>query len=117
MPTKTKATPKKTSKKKKTPKARKAAPRALGAAIAKKVQAKRTSALDAAAHVLAKATAPMNTKELIAAMAASGVWTSPKGKTPERTLYAAISREIARKGKASRFTVAERGKFSLAATK
>ena len=38
---------------------------------------------------------PMRAKEMIAAMEAKGLWTSPGGKTPEATLYAAIIREIA----------------------
>jgi hypothetical protein len=48
------------------------------------------SALDAAAQVLASAKEPMNTKAMIEAMAAKGLWTSPGGKTPHATLYAAI---------------------------
>ena len=36
----------------------------------------------------------MTTKELIDAMAAKGYWTSPGGKTPERTLYSALARDI-----------------------
>jgi hypothetical protein len=46
-------------------------------------------------------------------MAAKGYWKSPGGKTPERTLYSAIAREILKKGKASRFKKAEKGKFAL----
>jgi hypothetical protein len=45
----------------------------------------------------------MTTKELIDAMAAKCLWRSPEGKTPERTLYSAIIREIAKKGKAAPF--------------
>ena len=63
---------------------------------------KRLSALDAAAKVLAKAGKPMRSKELIAAMAKQGLWSSPKGKTPHATLYSAILREMATKGKGSR---------------
>jgi hypothetical protein len=40
-----------------------------------------------------------------------GLWTSPGGKTPEATLYAAIIREIAAKGTAARFKKHERGVF------
>ena len=46
---------------------------------------------------------PMRAKEMIAAMEAKGLWTSPGGKTPEATLYAAIIREIAVKGTAAQF--------------
>ena len=73
--------------------------------------AKRMSALDAAAQVLAASEVPMRAKEMIAAMGAKGLWTSPGGKTPEATLYAAIIREIAAKGTAARFKKHERGVF------
>jgi hypothetical protein len=70
------------------------------------------SALDAAAKVLADSGEPMTTKELIEAMAAKGLWSSPNGKTPDRTLYSALAREIGAKGKESRFKKGERGKFA-----
>lgn len=76
-----------------------------------KKEPKKLSALDAAAQVLAGA-APMNCKELIEAMSAQGLWTSPGGKTPHATLYSAILREINGKGRESRFVKAERGKFA-----
>ena len=72
---------------------------------------KRVSALDAAAQVLAASEVPMRAKEMIAAMEAKKLWTSPGGKTPEATLYAAIIREIAAKGTAARFKKHERGVF------
>ena len=72
---------------------------------------KRVSALDAAAQVLAASEVPMRAKEMIAAMESKGLWTSPGGKTPEATLYAAIIREIAAKGTAARFKKHERGVF------
>ena len=50
----------------------------------------------------------MNSKELIDAMAAKKLWTSPGGKTPAPTLYSAITREISTKGKDSRFRKAEK---------
>ncbi len=78
---------------------------------AKELKAKRMSALDAAAQVLAKAKKPMNVKELIEVMAAAGLWTSPGGKTPQATLYAAMFREITAKGKEARFRKVERGTF------
>jgi len=56
------------------------------------------SALDAAAKVLAASKEPMRARDLIAAMADQGLWSSPNGKTPEATLYAAMIREIAAKG-------------------
>ncbi len=78
-------------------------------------KAKRVSALDAAAQVLADAGQPMRAKEMIDAMAERGLWSSPGGKTPEATLYAAIIREIATKGDAARFCKVERGQFTRAA--
>lgn len=74
----------------------------------------RPSAINAAVQVLANAQAPMSCKDMINEMAARGLWSSPAGKTPEATLYAAILREIAGKGDAARFRKAERGRFELA---
>lgn len=81
----------------------------------KEPKAKKVSALDAAAQVLAEAGEPMNTRQMIEAMAAKKLWTSPGGKTPHATLYSAILREINEKGKDSRFTKTERGKFTAKA--
>lgn len=72
------------------------------------------SALDAAAKVLAESEEPMTSKEMIDAMAAKGYWTSPGGKTPQATLYAAILREVQTKGAEARFQKTERGHFALA---
>jgi hypothetical protein len=74
---------------------------------------RRLSALDAAALVLANAPAPMRCGDLITAMAAKGLWTSPNGKTPHATLNSALIREIARKGDQSRFRRCGRGMFKL----
>ena len=51
------------------------------------------SALEAAVRVWAEAGQPMTCREMIDAMAAQKYWTSPAGKTPANTLYAAILRE------------------------
>ena len=51
---------------------------------------------------------------LIEAMAERGLWSSPNGKTPAATLYAAILREISTKGVAARFRKVDRGLFELA---
>src|SRR5262249_18883293 len=72
----------------------------------------RLSALDAAALVLRQSGQPMNCPELIEQMAAKGYWTSPKGKTPSSTLYAAIAREVELKGAASRFVKPGPGRFA-----
>ena len=75
---------------------------------------KRLSALDAAAQILAETDKPMRTKELIETMAQRGLWSSPNGKTPQATLYAAILREIKNKGDQARFKKVERGQFQHA---
>ena len=74
---------------------------------------KRVSALDAAAQVLARADKPMGAQDLITAMAEKGLWTSPGGKTPHATLYAAMVREIGTRGKEARFKKVERGLFII----
>lgn len=119
-----KATPKAAAKK--APRMSASAARAEGAAKTKRAQAvkkrtskpkerasapKRVSALDAAAQVLAASKEPMRAKDLIAAMAEQGLWSSPNGKTPEATLYAAMIREIAAKGTDARFRKVQRGLF------
>lgn len=118
MSTKTKKAPK-------TVRMSKSAARAEGAARTKRNLAnakatdgskhaadKRLSAISAAAKILADAGKPTRAKEMIKAASAKGLWSSPKGKTPEATLYAAIIREIAAKGKAARFSKVERGLFA-----
>jgi hypothetical protein len=77
----------------------------------KPAKEKKLSALDAAAKVLGEAGQPMTSGELIEAMAKKGYWSSPNGQTPAATLYAAMIREIGKKGKESRFAKTERGKF------
>ena len=77
----------------------------------KPAKPKRMSALDAAAKVLADSGKPMKATDMVAEMEAKGLWKSPGGKTPEATLYAAIVREIAAKGKEARFKKTERGVF------
>ena len=63
--------------------------------------------------VLGEAGEPLNTKEMVERMLAKGLWKT-NGKTPAATIYAAIIREIVKKGKDSRFRKVERGKFELA---
>jgi len=77
-------------------------------------KAKKLSALDAAAQVLADTGQPMACKEMIEAMAQKGYWSSPGGKTPASTLYSAITKEISTKGKESRFKKTDRGRFARA---
>ncbi|MFN0138064.1 MAG: winged helix-turn-helix domain-containing protein [Phycisphaerae bacterium] len=87
---------------------------AKAAAAGKDTKPKRVSALDAAARVLKASGQAMRSQELIAAMAEQGLWSSPNGKTPHATLYAAILREINDKGGEARFRKTERGKFEYA---
>jgi hypothetical protein len=72
----------------------------------------RLSALDAAARVLTEEGRAMTCQEMIDVMAARGYWTSPKGATPQGTLYSAILRELTAKGNSARFQKVERGKFA-----
>ena len=76
-------------------------------------KADKLSALDAAAKVLGESKQPMNCKEMVEAMAKKKYWKSPGGKTPHATLYSAILREIANKGKNSRFKKTAPGRFAL----
>ena len=82
------------------------------AAKAAKAAPSKSSALDAAERVLRESGQPMTCPELIEQMAAKGYWSSPKGKTPSSTLYAAIAREVKLKGTASRFIKTGPGRFA-----
>ncbi|MCO6436916.1 MAG: winged helix-turn-helix domain-containing protein [Phycisphaerae bacterium] len=86
---------------------------AKGTKAEKVAKPKRTSALDAAATVLKSAGRPMRAQELIALMAENGLWSSPAGRTPSSTLYAAMIREISAKGKDARFRKVDRGQFEF----
>jgi len=77
-------------------------------------EAKKLSALDAAAKVLAETKQAMSCKEMIEAMGKKGYWSSPGGKTPTSTLYSALLKEISAKGKQSRFKKTDRGRFARA---
>jgi hypothetical protein len=96
---------------KKAPKGEKAPKTSKAPKAPKQPKPKRVSALDAAAMVIAKADKPMRAVDMVAQMEAKGLWKSPGGKTPEATLYAAIIREIAAKGKEARFKKHDRGLF------
>jgi hypothetical protein len=87
-------------------------PKGSKSSKSKKNTQSKLSALDAAAQVLAKSNESMTCQQLIDAMTQQGLWSSTEGKTPANTLNAAIHKEIATKGDASRFVKAERGKFS-----
>ncbi len=90
-----------------------AKPKASDKPAAKKPAAgKRMSALDAAAKVLKEAKKPMGCKDLTETILKRGLWKT-NGKTPAATLYAAIHREIDRKGKEARFERTGRGMFAV----
>jgi hypothetical protein len=116
MATKTKTTKKaaspKATKTAKAPKAATTKQAKAKAAASGEAKTKKLSAIDAAAQVLASSKGSMNCKDLIETIAAKGLWTSPGGKTPHATLYSAIAREIAEKGKDARFKKTERGQFA-----
>jgi hypothetical protein len=112
----TKTTAKKAPKAAKPQATKKAAKKAEPKTKAPRKREGKMSALDAAAEVLADAKEPMNTKAMIDAMAAKGLWTSPGGKTPHATLYAAILREINDKGAEARFLKVDRGQFTRKGT-
>ena len=75
-------------------------------------QPRKVGCIAAAAIVLADTATPMRPVEMIAEMGKRGLWSSPGGKTPEATLAAAIVREIATKGDASRFVKHGPGLFT-----
>jgi hypothetical protein len=77
-----------------------------------KGNAGKRSALAAAAQVLSEAKTAMNCTQMIEAMTAKGYWTSPSGKTPASTLYAAIVRHIAMQGDEARFQKTGKGTFA-----
>ena len=79
----------------------------------KETKPKKLSGLDAAAMVLASAKTPMNMKTVFTEIQSRKLWAT-KGATPEATLYAAVIREIAAKGKDSRFKKHDRGLFTAA---
>lgn len=93
------------------PAAKEASPRKRSA---KKGGEKKMSALTAAARVLKDARQAMSCPELITAMAEKGYWKSPGGKTPQATLYSALTREMKTQGNESRFKKAGPGKFASA---
>jgi len=71
------------------------------------------SGLDAAAKVLTDAGEPLDSKTIVERAIEQGLWKTG-GKTPAATIYAAMLREAQKKGDASRFRKASRGKFEIA---
>jgi len=85
------------------------------AAVKETVATKSPSSLDLAAEVLAQVDQPLNAKAITERVIAAGWQTD--GKTPWATLYASMTREIAKKGNASRFRKMDRGLFARATPK
>jgi len=88
--------------------------RAKKAKAAKPKGERKPGLLTLAADVLKDAKAPMDCKTIVEKVLAKGTWHT-KGKTPSATLYAAVIREIAAKGKDARFKKTDRGMFELSA--
>lgn len=84
-----------------------------GAARVGRKSSGKMSGLDAAAKVLADSGEPRTSQEVVDAMIKRGLWKT-SGKTPHATIYAAIIREIAKKGSTSRFRKTDRGHFTVA---
>ena len=75
------------------------------------------SLVKAAIAVLEASEEALNTKQMVEAAKAKGLWTPGAGKTPEQTLYSAIIREIKSKGENARFTLVAKGHFKLNASR
>jgi len=56
----------------------------------------------------------MRAKQIVEAVVERGLWKLGAGKTPHATLYAAMIREISKKGKDARFEKIDRGLFKAA---
>jgi len=69
--------------------------------------------LHAAIKVLEETGTPINCQEMVKQMLEKGYWKT-NGRTPDATIYSAITREIKEKGAHARFRKTERGKFALA---
>jgi hypothetical protein len=93
-------------------KAKAKAPAKAKAKAPKENKPKKLSCRDAAAQVLKAKGEPMQAKAMIEAMAEKKLWSSDAA-TPHATLYAAIIREIAAKGKDARFKKTDRGHFAF----
>ena len=96
----------------KKPVTKKAASKKYAKAEAKSAKPKRVSLLDAAATILAGSKEPMAAKAIVEAVVERGLWKPGAGKTPAATLYAAMVREISKKGDAARFSKVDRGQFT-----
>jgi HB1, ASXL, restriction endonuclease HTH domain len=104
---------KKTTKKTASKKTNRASAAKKAKPAAKRPRPRTKGILDIAAETLASSEKPMGCKEIVEHAIDKGLWKT-KGKTPHATLYAAIIREIAAKGKNARFKKVDRGLFTSA---
>ena len=99
------------------PKACEETPATETAAVARKPRARKdgkVSQMDAAVQILKEAGQELNCKEMVRRMIEKRLWET-KGRTPGATLSAALQRDIAKRGEASRFKKTARGLFGLSA--
>ena len=75
---------------------------------------KKLSLMDAAVEVLKQSGEPMNTREMVKAATASGLWIPTDCKTPEQTLYGSIFREMKIKENPRIVKSTVKGKFEYA---
>jgi hypothetical protein len=93
------------------------APVAKREAKESKSDSKKIRQIEASILVLGKSKVAMNRKAMLEVMQVAGLWTTPKGATPDVTLYASILREIDTKGTDAQFRRTERAHFTLADSK
>ena len=77
------------------------------------VPVQKLSLVKAAIAVLTESDEALNTKQLVAEAKERGLWSPGAGKTPEQTLYSAITREIKERGLQARFKLVNCGHFAL----
>jgi len=75
----------------------------------------KVSLIAAALAVLEESDEALNTKQMVEAAKAKGLWTPGTGKTPEQTLYSAIIRDIKSRGEMARFKLVSKGHFTASA--
>jgi hypothetical protein len=87
------------------------APKAKKGKTLKAPKERKMGGLTACAQILAEAKEPMSAKAMVEKAIEKGLWKS-NGKTPDATVYSAIIREIAAKGKDARFRKTAPGLFA-----
>lgn len=107
--------PSKPAKSKKDKKAKKGDKKSSGDKKTRKPRGNNKMSCIAAAEAVLKkkGNKPMSALQLIEGMTKAGLWKTPGGKTPDRTLNSALLREIAENGKKSKFVKVDRGQYQL----